>query len=104
MACYRVQITKTVPLNLVPIIGYKGDAALSGGGNGQNVIAVALAITKTETAPFCLMALSGGIVAHGVPFADLTCNIYSNTSADCTGHDLTSGYSDTTGNGKNSCG
>jgi hypothetical protein len=102
-ACYEVQVTKTLPIHLIGIVGYKGDATLNAGGAGQKVTAVALATVKIVLAPFCLLSLNGGIVAHGIPNSDLTCNVYANGSADCTGHDLTSGVSDANG-AKNSCG
>jgi Flp pilus assembly protein TadG len=102
--CYRVDITKTVPLYLAELIGYNGNVAV-GSARGQQLSAVALATLKTVNAAFCLTALGTGtaITANGVPSSAIACNIQSNGDANCNGHSLTSGWSDTVGN-SNSCG
>ncbi len=102
--CYQVKITKTVPLYLIELAGFNGNTAL-GATRGQQLSAVALATLKTVSAPFCLTALGTGnaLRANGVPHSNVACNIQSNGDADCNGHDLTSGWSDSVGNA-NSCG
>ncbi len=102
--CYQVAITKTVPLYLTELIGYTGNVAV-GSTRGQQLSAVALATLRTVDAPFCLTALGTGnaLRANGVPSSTIACNIQSNGDADCNGHSLTSGWSDSVSN-TNTCG
>jgi Flp pilus assembly protein TadG len=104
--CYRVNITKTVPLFLTELIGYTGNVAV-GSTRGQQLSAVALATLETVNAPFCLTALGGGngnaIRMNGVPASTLTCNVESNSGSNCNGHSLTSGWSDSV-SATNDCG
>ena len=102
--CWRVDITKTVPLYLTELIGYTGNVAV-GATRGQQLSAVALATLKTVSAPFCLTALGTGnaLRANGVPSSTIACNIQSNGDANCNGHSLTSGWSDSVSN-NNDCG
>ena len=108
--CYRVNITKTVPLYLTELIGYKGNATLGSVG-GQQLSAVALATLEPVNAPFCLTAIGGSgggkkgdaITANGVPASSIACNIQSAGNANCNGRNgLTSGWSDAIGT--NDCG
>lgn len=103
--CYQVKITKTVPLYLIPLVGFNGNTAL-GTTRGQQLSAVALATLKTVNAPFCLTALSSdpsAIDGRGIPSSNITCNIQSAGGTNCNPtHKLTSGYSDAVGD--NSCG
>ena len=105
-ACYKVSITKQIPINLVKLLGYRG----TGGSGQQTISAFALANTKTVNAPFCLLALgtTGGkkgddITANGVASSTIACNLLSNSTSNCNGHSLTSGYSDSVGT-TNDCG
>jgi Flp pilus assembly protein TadG len=102
--CYRVNITKTVPLYLMELIGYKGNTTVGSVG-AQQLSAVALATLKTVNAPFCLTALGSGnaIRANGVPASTIACNVQSNGDTNCNGHSLTSGWSDSVGT-SNDCG
>ena len=102
--CYQVTVTKTVPLYITQLIGFTGNTA-GGAAGGQKLSAVALATLKTVNAPFCLTALGNGnaLRANGVPSSNIACNIQSNGDADCNGHDLTSGWSNSVTN-TNSCG
>ncbi|MES2255437.1 MAG: pilus assembly protein TadG-related protein [Pseudomonadota bacterium] len=102
--CYRVNVTKTVPLYLIELVGYNGNVAL-GTTRGQQLSSVALATLKTVDAPFCLTALGTGnaLRANGVPSSTIACNLQSNGDANCNGHSLTSGWSDTVSN-SNDCG
>jgi Flp pilus assembly protein TadG len=46
---------------------------------------------------YCLLTLSNsatGIVAHGVPNANLPCNVFSNSNMRCTGHNLGAPFGD----------
>jgi len=101
--CYRVTISGSVPLYLSPVVGYGG----SGSGR-QNLSAIAIAKQGTIDRPYCLLALGAGgvqgITANGAPKADLAgCNIKSNTSATCHGHDLGANIGDAVGT-NNGCG
>lgn len=90
--CYRVSITKNVPLFVSQIVGYHGDVTI-GDTPMKSVQASALSTPSLAPTSYCLLALAGsgaeGIRANGAPFADMTnCNVMSNTSATCNGHDL----------------
>jgi hypothetical protein len=99
--CYSVTITKKVPLFMAQVAGYHGDTSY-GGGYGKLLTAVAVATRQLSPRNYCLLALAGsgaqGIQANGVPFADLQgCNVMSNTSSVCNGHNLNAGYGDAHG-------
>jgi Flp pilus assembly protein TadG len=90
-SCYVATVTDQVSLFLSQVVGYTGSTTV----NGKRVTTVsATAVATVNPAySYCLVALAGsgaaGITAHGVPDANLNgCNVMSNTSADCTGHDL----------------
>jgi hypothetical protein len=90
--CYQVSISRTVPLYLVGVIGFKGNAML-GGSRAQKIVSTAIAGPGPSTAAYCLLALTqmntDGLQGHGVPFADMGgCNIFSNSNASCNGHDM----------------
>lgn len=95
--CYVVAVSKNVPLSLSQVIGYNGDTTV----NGQKAItitATAVATTSANT-QYCILALAAsgvqGITANGVPKADLYgCNVMSDTSATCNGHNLNATYGD----------
>jgi Flp pilus assembly protein TadG len=89
--CYVVTVTDQVPLFLSQVVGYTGSTTV----NGKNVTTVsATAVATAKPAySYCIVALAGsgktGIDANGVPDANLNgCNVMSNTSATCSGHDL----------------
>jgi hypothetical protein len=102
--CYVVTVSKNVPLSLSQVIGYNGDTTV----NGQKAItitATAVATTSANT-QYCILALAAsgvqGITGNGSPKADLYgCNVMSDTSATCNGHNLNATYGDahTTNNG-----
>jgi hypothetical protein len=83
--CYSVAISGSVPLLLSQVVGYGGDATLNGG-PAKQLSAQAVATTPI---PFCLLALGGnGIRTNGAPKANMGCNVMSNTTATCNGHNL----------------
>ena len=83
--CYSVAISGFVPLLLSQVVGYRGDATLNGAAQKQ-LSAQAVATTPI---PFCLLALGGnGIRTNGAPKANMGCNVMSNTTATCNGHNL----------------
>lgn len=98
--CYVVTVTDQVSLFLSQVVGYTGSTTV----NGQRVTTVsATAVATVNPAySYCIVALAGsgsaGITAHGVPDANLNgCNVMSNTTADCTGHDLNARFGDAHG-------
>ncbi len=102
--CYVVTISKKVPLSLSQVIGYNGDTTV----NGQKAKTIAATAVATVNHPiyFCILALatSGaqGIRTNGAPKSDLNgCNVMSDTSATCNGHNLNANYGGaaTTNNG-----
>jgi len=96
--CYSASITRSVPLYLSPVVGYAG----SGGGR-KYLIATAVAKPAIIRRPYCLLALASSgtataIRTTGSPSADLAgCSTKSNTSANCSGHDLGADYGDAVG-------
>lgn len=98
--CYVVTITHQVPLFLSQVVGFAGSTTV----NHQHVttLTATSAATTAGSTPFCLLALASsgaaGITANGVPNANLNgCNIMSNTSATCHGHNLGAGIADAAG-------
>ncbi|HWE48092.1 MAG TPA: pilus assembly protein TadG-related protein [Caulobacteraceae bacterium] len=99
--CYSVTITKTVPLFMAQVAGYHGDGTYNGG-FGKQLTATAVAKQAGGTRNYCILALASsgatGIQANGVPFANLNgCNVMSNSSSTCNGHDLGAGFGDAHG-------
>ncbi len=83
--CYQVTITKTVPLYLSEVLGYAGTA---GYGGRQLIQATAFARSPSGTDD-CMLTLSssGGFTLVGGPnFTANGCDLFSNWSADCSGH------------------
>ena len=91
VTCYQVTVTKKVPLYLVQIVGYTGNSTLSGA-NAETLSATAVATPGAAGASFCVVALGGSgvtLLSHGGPDANLSgCDVGSNGSMTCTGHDL----------------
>ncbi len=96
--CYSASITRSVPLYLSPVVGYAGN-----GGGRKDIVATAVAKPAIIRRPYCLLALASSgtataIRTTGSPTADLAgCSTKSNTSADCSGHDLGADYGDAVG-------
>jgi Flp pilus assembly protein TadG len=96
--CYSVSVTGLVPLFLTPVVGFQGDARLNGVGM-KSITATAVARSTTVSRQYCLLALASsgaeGIHTNGAPNANLSgCNVMSNTSATCNGHNLNADYGD----------
>jgi putative Flp pilus-assembly TadE/G-like protein len=90
--CYSATISGLVPLYLSPVIGYRGDAVLSGSPQ-KTLTSSAVAQRINTPLSFCLLALgtSGaqGIRSNGAPNANMAnCNVMSNTTATCNGGNL----------------
>ncbi|HEV2363877.1 MAG TPA: pilus assembly protein TadG-related protein [Caulobacteraceae bacterium] len=92
-SCYQATVTKTLPLYMTAIVGYKGTTTLNG--NPATLVkASAIAEIKNETTPDCIVALDpkkNAIALHtnGAPKSDLAgCVAQTNSSANCNGHNL----------------
>lgn len=96
--CYSATITKSVPLYLSPVVGYAGN-----GGGKKAIVATAVAKIGTIQRPYCLLALASSgttnaIRTTGSPSANMAgCSLKTNTSANCSGHDLGADYGDAVG-------
>jgi Flp pilus assembly protein TadG len=102
--CYVVTISQKVPLALSQVVGYQGDTTA----NGQNAVTIGATAVATvnKSYPYCILALASsgaqGITSNGAPKANLNgCNVMSDTSATCNGHNLNANVGDanTTNNG-----
>lgn len=85
--CYRVTVTRIVPLFLLPIIGFTGDSAL-GNGRGQTIVASAVARPKSVPTTYCILSLGLGDDFHnnGANSADLKgCYVRVNGDVTCNG-------------------
>ncbi len=93
--CYKVTITKPVPLYLAPVLGYSGNTTLNGRG-AVSLQSAAVAETGSFSVNLCLLALgttSTALLSNGSPKANMTgCNIMSDSSANCNGHNLGATY------------
>ena len=97
-SCYKVSITYKQALYLLPVVGFRGNTTVDGGGRAQTLQASATAIQATTPRNYCILALNTigtSILANGAPKADLSGrNTMSNASANCNGHDLGADYGD----------
>ena len=104
--CYRVTISKNVPLTLSRLVGFSGGSAQ---GQAQVISLSSAAVAKRVTTPreYCILALKNvgtALTSNGAPFADLNgCNVMSNSDATCNGSDLDAAYGDAAGT-NNGCG
>jgi hypothetical protein len=83
--CYQVTINKTVPLYLSEVLGYAGT---SGYGGRQLIQATAIASPPSNTDD-CMVTLSpsGGLTGNGISkFNAGGCDLFSNGTATCNGH------------------
>ena len=103
--CYSVTITSLDPLSLSQVVGFSGTTTVNG---VKQTALSSTAIAQQSTAPtqLCLLALASsgaqGIRTNGAPKANMAnCNVMSNTTATCNGHDLgaTNGYAVGTNDG-----
>lgn len=110
--CYKVVLTKTLPLSLTSIVGFRGNTTLSGR-PAQQIVATAIASGPGALTGYCLMALGtsgNGITNDGKGTVDLgSCDVFSNSVQKCTGnYKLTTGLSISVsapgGGGNQSCG
>lgn len=101
--CYRVTISRPMPLLLAQVVGYGGDAKI---GDAPAKLVSAEAVAKRGTTPreYCVLALAKTeisepeLLTHGAPKANLSgCSVMSNGDARCTGHDLAADFGDAFG-------
>jgi Flp pilus assembly protein TadG len=100
--CYVVTVSDDVPLFLSQVVGYQGSK------QGLSTITASSVATSTTAYSYCVLALGGsgaqGIRSDGSPTANLQgCNVMSNTSATCNGHNLGAAVGDAHGT-NNGCG
>ena len=106
--CYKVTISKIVPLLLAQAVGYAGDAT-QGGAPAKNITATSVAIQGMSPRPYCILALASSgttpaLRSNGAPSANLSgCNVMSNTAATCNGGNLNADNGDAHGT-DNGCG
>ena len=103
--CYKVTVTKLMPISLLQIVGYKGDATV-GGYSAQTIKAVAIASAITPDND-CMVTLStsGGFSLSGGPmFTANGCNLFSNGTATCNGHNGGFGEAITVSTATTNCG
>jgi Flp pilus assembly protein TadG len=105
--CYSVTINTLVPIFLAEIVGYNGDAMVAGVHN-KRLTATAVAQRSTTPVQYCVLALASsgaeGIRTNGAPKANMAgCNVMSNTTATCNGHNLNADNGDAHGT-NNGCG
>jgi hypothetical protein len=105
--CYSVTITKLVPIGLVGIMGYNGDATISGR-PALTIAANAIASSQLVPNTYCLLALASGgtnvqgIRSNGGNNIDLTgCKVATNGKATCNGHNLKAAEVDAGGSSSN---
>ena len=95
--CYGVTISSLLPIYLAQVVGFHGNGTLNGS-PAVNVRAVAVAARSQVPRQYCLLSLNSigvGILANGVPKADMAgCNVMSDSSATCNGHDLGADFGD----------
>src|SRR4051794_7183151 len=91
--CYSVAISRSVPLLVSQVVGYRGDATLDSAA-AKRLSSLAAAQPRTQPEELCMVALakSGvaqGIRTNGAPVANMNgCNVMSNTAAQCNGSNI----------------
>lgn len=100
--CYRVTISRPVPLYMMGIVGFSGDTAI-GARRAQTVVAQAVARPRGRGENYCLIGLSSSgeaIRINGGPNVDLAgCDMFSNSNLRCNGANSDNGvyYGDAVG-------
>lgn len=109
--CYSVTITKKVPLILSQIFGFSGNTTINTRA-AELISSTAVASFQTSPRDYCILALANSapstsaveFTTNGAPKANLAgCNIMSNASMTCNGHDLGADFGDAAGT-NNGCG
>ncbi len=105
--CFRVTITKLVPLFLSPVVGYAGNATVTSVQNGGTVTSkqtalAAAAVARREDTPrkYCILAMGEDgakwdFLLNGGAKSDLdNCGIMSNDTLNCNGNGGIAPYAD----------
>ena len=104
--CYSVTITSVVPLILTEVIGYLGNATLSGA-RAQSLTSSAIANKPIIHTPVCLLGLdTSGTAIHtnGAPNTNFAgCTVMSDSASTCNGSNLNATLGLAHGNNSN-CG
>jgi Flp pilus assembly protein TadG len=98
--CYVVTVSDDVPMFLSGVIGYVGTVQVNG--TNETKLTASSVAQSGGSYPYCLLALAGsgaeGIHTNGAPKADLQgCNIMSDTTSTCNGHNLNAAVGDAVG-------
>jgi len=110
--CYQVQIDRLMPLYLVGVVGYPGDATM-GSSPAKRIRAAAIAGTVASTRNYCLIGLNGIVLNGGGDTPDFSgCDFLSGADLTCNGQNIEDadiGYGDAAGSngtngGQNTCG
>ncbi|HEY2446312.1 MAG TPA: pilus assembly protein TadG-related protein [Rhizomicrobium sp.] len=92
--CYQVTITRTVPLYLIDVVGFTGNATI-GGTNAEQIAATAMASAKSVPTTYCVLALSTGSGSYGVNGGNSInfngCDVRSNGATTCNGANSSGG-------------
>jgi hypothetical protein len=102
-ACYKVTITRNIPIFLTRIVGYNGSVAL-GGGRAQTISTLAVATPQVVPTSYCLLSLGPGDGFHinGGNSVNLNgCNVRSNGDVTCNGNNSNGGANDIIYSGSN---
>lgn len=104
--CYQVTVSRVVPLELAQLVGYSGDTTLNSA-RAVTISATSYSLQGRLPRKYCLLTLSTtgtGIQGNGVPQANFAgCNLMSDSSARCNGHNTGADYVDAVGT-DNGCG
>jgi len=86
--CYKVTISRNVPIYLIRLVGYNGSVALNSG-RGQTISAVSIASPPGPPIGYCMVGLGksgNAITLSGGNGTDLTgCDMASNSGLKCNG-------------------
>jgi len=99
--CYSVTINRLVPLYMAQVVGFRGDAVVNGS-REKSLTATSVAQQTAGSTQYCMLALASsgqeGVHTNGAPKANMAgCNIMSDTTATCNGHDLNADIGDAAG-------
>jgi Flp pilus assembly protein TadG len=101
--CYSVTITKKLALVFAQVLNFTGNTTV-GTSNGIQLSVTAIAKKTTIPREYCILTLGNGTTtsqdfrANGASSANLSgCNIASNTSMNCNGHDTGADHADAVG-------
>ena len=90
--CYKVTITRLVPIYLLGVLGFNGSDVVAGA-KYQRISSAAYAAAPGPPVDFCLLTTNGNIDTSGTPKANiLHCDSFSNGNSSCSGHGYQAGF------------